>query len=102
MASLMSIAADFRGFIATSFPLIIDLLKDYNPGAREASVTVLLEFLSTVCVTSVMVSLTSSIADFHGFIATSLPKIIDLLKDNSKRVRCATVDMLSKLSEHGM
>ena len=43
MTLLMRIAVNFRGSIATSFPQIIDLLKDDNPGAREASVNVLLE-----------------------------------------------------------
>jgi len=44
MTLLMRIAVNFRGFIATSFPQIINLLKlDDNPGAREASLDVLLE-----------------------------------------------------------
>jgi HEAT repeat protein len=41
-------------------------------------------------------------AEFRGFIETSIPHIIDLLKDNDKDVRSASVAVLSKFSEHGM
>ena len=59
-------------------------------------------FLSTVCNTSVMESLTSIVADFHGLISNSFPNIIDLLPDNSDSVRWASVKVQSKLSKHGM
>ena len=49
-----------------------------------------------------MESLTSIVADFHELIANSFLKIIDLLKDNSDRVRWVSVQVLLKLSKHGM
>jgi HEAT repeat protein len=41
-------------------------------------------------------------AEFRGLIATSIPQIINLLKDDDRSVRDAAVGALSKLSEHGM
>ena len=49
-----------------------------------------------------MVSLTSIVADFRSFIAASLPQIISLLEDDDMNARYASVNLLSKLSEHGM
>jgi hypothetical protein len=49
-----------------------------------------------------MASLMSIAAEFRGLIATSIPQIINLLKDDDQSVRDAAVGALSKLSEHGM
>jgi hypothetical protein len=49
-----------------------------------------------------MASLTSIAAEFRGLIATSIPQIINLLKDDDQSVRDASVDILCKFSEHGM
>jgi hypothetical protein len=46
--------------------------------------------------------LTKVSAEFRGFIETSIPQIIDLLKDNDEDVRSTSVEVLSKLSEQGM
>jgi hypothetical protein len=43
MVSLTSIAAEFRGLIATSIPHIIDLLQDDEPYVSDASVDALLK-----------------------------------------------------------
>ena len=48
-----------------------------------------------------MASLMSIAADFHVFIVNSFHKITDLLKDNSYNRRAA-LNVLSKLSKHGM
>jgi hypothetical protein len=40
--------------------------------------------------------------EFRGFIATSIPQIVDLFKDNNYEVRCVSMGALRKLSEHGM
>ena len=58
--------------------------------------------LSTVCDISAIILLTSIVDDFQEFIATSLSQIINLLKDDSENARDVSVDMLVKLSEHGM
>jgi hypothetical protein len=49
-----------------------------------------------------MASLTSNAAEFLGSIATSIPQIVDLLKDSDSNGRTAGVEALSKLSEQGM
>jgi hypothetical protein len=49
-----------------------------------------------------MASLTSVAAEFRGLIATSIPQIINLLKDDDQSVRDASVDILLKFSEHSM
>jgi hypothetical protein len=49
-----------------------------------------------------MASLTSIAAELRGSIVTSIPRIVDLLKDISTHVRAAGAAALSKLSEHGM
>jgi HEAT repeat protein len=49
-----------------------------------------------------MASLTSIAAEFRGLIATSIPHIIDLLKDNSEFVRRSAVVELLGFSAHGM
>jgi hypothetical protein len=49
-----------------------------------------------------MASLTSIAAEFRGLIVTSIPQIINLLKDNDWGVRDVAVGALSKLSEPGM
>jgi HEAT repeat protein len=104
MVSLMSIAAEFREFLATSIPQIIDLLQDDNEMVRGSAVAALSEFsahgMSPIC--SGMASLTGIAAEFRGLIATSIPHIIDLLQDEEPDVRNASVDALSKLSKHGM
>jgi HEAT repeat protein len=46
--------------------------------------------------------LTRAAAEFRGSIGTSIPQIIDLLKDDNWDVRSASVAALSKFSEHGM
>ena len=55
-----------------------------------------------VCNISGMESLTNIVGNFHGLIANSLPQIICLLKDDNESVREASVEVLSKLSRHGM
>jgi HEAT repeat protein len=49
-----------------------------------------------------MASLTSIAAEFREFLATSIPQIINLLKDDDWSVRDAAGGALSKLSEHGV
>jgi hypothetical protein len=49
-----------------------------------------------------MAPLMSIAVEFRGFIATSIPQIIDLFKDNDDEVRRVSMDALWKLSEHGM
>jgi hypothetical protein len=41
-------------------------------------------------------------AELRRFIGTSIPQIIDLLKDNDTQVRSVSVEVLLKLSEQGM
>jgi HEAT repeat protein len=103
MAPLMSIAAEFRDFIAISIPRIIDLLQDYEPYVSDA-VDALSELSKhgMSLIWSGMVPLTSIAAEFRGLIATSIPQIINLLKDNAELVRDAAVRALSKLSEHSI
>jgi HEAT repeat protein len=49
-----------------------------------------------------MAQLTSIAAEFQEFLATSIPQIINLLKDDEQSVRDSAVGALSKLSEHGV
>jgi hypothetical protein len=49
----------------------------------------------------IMASLTSIAGFFRGFLATSIPQIIDLLKDNDKDVCSESVDVLLNLSKQG-
>ena len=49
-----------------------------------------------------MASLMSIVADFHRLIVNSFHKITNLLKDNSSGIRENALNMLSKLSKHGM
>jgi HEAT repeat protein len=104
MASLTSVAAEFRGLIATSIPHIIDLLQDDEPLVCAASADALskLSEHGMEPIWSGMVSLTSIAAEFRGLIATSIPHIIDLLQDDEPNVSEASINALSKLSEHGM
>jgi hypothetical protein len=50
----------------------------------------------------IIASLTSIAADFRGFLATSIPQIIDLLKDNAEDVRSESMDVLLNLSKQGI
>jgi hypothetical protein len=49
-----------------------------------------------------MASLTSVAAEFQGLVATSIPQIINLLKDDDLSVVDMSVDLLLKFSEHSM
>jgi hypothetical protein len=49
-----------------------------------------------------MAPLTSIAAELRVPIGTSIPQIIDLLKDNDGGVCLMSVRVLSRLSEHGM
>jgi hypothetical protein len=49
-----------------------------------------------------MLPVMSIAAEFRQSIATSIPQIIDLLKDDDSEVCYASVNVLLKLSEHGM
>jgi hypothetical protein len=104
MALLMSIAAEFRGLIATSIPHIIDGLLGDELYVRNESVGMLSEFsahgMSSIC--SHMVLLTGIAAEFRRLIATSIPQIINLLQDDNKLVRWPAVAALSEFSVHGM
>jgi HEAT repeat protein len=104
MASLTSIAAEFRGLIATSIPHIINLLQDDEPDVGYAAVGALSKLLEygMSLVWSSIVSLTSIAGKCQGLIATSIPQIINLLKDDDGTVRDAAVGALSQLLEHGM
>jgi hypothetical protein len=103
MVSLTGIAAGFRGFLATSIPQIIDLLQVYEPYVSDA-----VDALSKLSkhglslIWSGMAPLTSIAAEFRGLIATSIPQIINLLKDDDQSVCDAAVGAFSKLSEHGV
>ena len=55
-----------------------------------------------VCKMSVIALLMSMLAEFHGYIATSFPQIIDLLRYDDGYIGGRPEDVLSKLSEHGM
>jgi hypothetical protein len=46
--------------------------------------------------------LTSIAAEFRGSIATSIPQIVNLLKDTNSNFRMAGAEVLSKLSKQGM
>jgi hypothetical protein len=49
-----------------------------------------------------MVQLTSISAEFREFLATSIPQIISLLKDDRRHVHSAAVAALLKLSKQGI
>jgi hypothetical protein len=49
-----------------------------------------------------MALLTSIAAEFRGSIGTSIPQIVDMLKDSDSFVRGTGAEALSKLSEQGM
>jgi HEAT repeat protein len=104
MVPLTSIAAEFRRPIATTIPQLINLLEDYNEFVRWSAVAALSEFsahgMSPIC--SRIASLMGIAAEFRGLIATSIPHIIDLLQDDEPNVSEASINALSKLSEHGM
>jgi HEAT repeat protein len=103
MASLMNIAAELRGSIGTSIPQIVDLLKDSEGRVRVACTNTLskLSEQGMSHILSGMGSLTNIAAELWGSIGTSIPQIVDLLKDSEGRVRVACVNALSKLSEQG-
>ena len=104
IALFTSIAAEFRRFIGTCIPQIVDLLKDASSDVRTEGAK-LLTILSEQGMSRIwpgMVSLTSIAAEFRRFIATSIPQLTDLLDDNNSDVRVEGVKVLSKLSEQGM
>jgi hypothetical protein len=49
-----------------------------------------------------MALLTSIAVELQRFIGTSIPQIVDLLKNYNSEVRRVSVEVLSKLFEHGM
>jgi HEAT repeat protein len=103
MASLTSIAAEFRGLIATSIPHIIDLLQDdglFVSDAVDALSNLSKHGMSLIW--SGMAPLTSIAAEFRGLIATSIPHIINLLEDDNELVRWSAVATLSEFSAYGM
>jgi hypothetical protein len=101
MASLTGIAAGFRGFLATSIPQIIDLLQDDGLFVRNAVYALSdLSKHGMSLIWSGMVPLTSIAAEFQRLIATSIPQIINLLKDDFACVSAGIA--LSEFSKYGM
>jgi HEAT repeat protein len=103
MASLTSFAAEFRWSIGTSIPQIADLLKDSERFVRSAGAEALskLSEKGPYYIWSGIASLTSIAAEFRGSIGTSIPQIVDLLKDSDGFVRGAGAKALSQLSKQG-
>jgi hypothetical protein len=86
----------------TFIPQVMDLEHSLG-GFRPAPVAALSKYSKQGIINIfVMASLTSIAAEFRGLIATSIPQIINLLKDDAQSVRDASVDVLLKFSEHGM
>ncbi|KAJ6506328.1 armadillo-type protein [Mycena vitilis] len=104
MVSLTKIAAEFRRSIVVCIPKIIDMLKHYMESVRAGGAAALatLSERGKYHARNHMMLLTSTTADFRQLIGSSIPQIIDLLKDNSQRVRLASVAALATFSEQGM
>jgi hypothetical protein len=90
--------------IGTLIPDIINHLKDSGWAFQKAGALALSKLSDhskgVNFKLSDLISLIGFIAEFQMDIRTAVPMIIALLKDNDKSVQKASIDALSKLSEH--
>jgi HEAT repeat protein len=103
VAMLMTTIAEYRPFIATAIPEILELLKDREWELCLAGVNALshLSEHGKMVKLSDVALLMTAIAEFRPLIGPAIPEIIKLLKHTGWEVCRAGVDALLQLSEHG-
>ena len=103
VALLMTIIAEFRPLIGPAIPEIVKLLKHNGAEVGETAAYTLSRLseqgkTAKFCNVALLMTI---IAEFRAFIATAIPKFVNLLKDSDGVVLLAGVNALSQLSKQG-
>jgi hypothetical protein len=98
-----SVTAEFRESIRAIVPQLLSVLKDTDKDVRSEGLGALSK-LSKHCMPPILAGTVSNDieAGFRASIATSIPQILALFKDNNRSVRHVGVKAVSEVFEQGM